>query len=203
MRALAIAWVVLGAGCSTGAARDVSTSQAAHAARDPAWRIAPGVPFVAQKSSDDCGPAALAMVLGHFGRPTGVDEIVARAPPADGGVTAGALRDLAREKGLAAFVVSGTLADLCDQVGRGRPVLVGLAKPIVAGRARAHYEVVVGVNRNAGLIWSLDPARGLRENTFDGFAREWVPTHQVAIIVLPRLSAGSASPPIPTRAPAG
>lgn len=185
VRAVALAVALLAAGCYTGGERDVSTAQAARATRDPAWRIVAGVPFVAQKSSDDCGPAALAMVLGRFGLPTTIEEVVSRDPPAEGGVTAGALRDLAREKGLAAFVVSGTFSDLYDEVGRGRPVLVGLAKPIAVGRARAHFEVVVGVNRAARLIWSLDPGRGLRENTFEGFAREWVPTRQVAIIVLP------------------
>jgi len=74
---------------------------------------------------------------------------------------------------------------LLDQVSHGRPVLVGLAKPMLGGRAAAHYEVVVGMNRERKLIRSLDPARGLRENTLEGFAREWVPTRQLTIIVLP------------------
>jgi ABC-type bacteriocin/lantibiotic exporter with double-glycine peptidase domain len=185
IRGAALACALLAAGCYTGGERDVSTAQAAQAAQDPAWRVVAGVPFVAQKSSDDCGAAAMAMVLGRFGFRVTVDEAVARRPPTDGGVTAGALRDLAREKGLEAFVVSGTFADLFGEIARGRPVLVGLAKPITGGRARAHYEVVIGINRAAGLIWSLDPGHGLRENTFEGFAREWVPTRQVAIIVLP------------------
>jgi hypothetical protein len=87
--------------------------------------------------------------------------------------------------GLQAYVVSGTFDDLFDQVGRGRPVLVGLAKPMTGGRAIAHYEVVVGINRRERLIRSLDPGRGLRENTLEGFAREWVPTRQVTIVVFP------------------
>jgi hypothetical protein len=43
-------------------------------------------------------------------------------------------------------------------------VLVGLAKPMVGSRAIAHYEVHV---------------RGFRTRT-----REWVPTHQVTIVIL-------------------
>ena len=32
-------------------------------------------------------------------------------------------------------------------------------------RALAHYEVVVAINRRARQLLTLDPARGLRENT--------------------------------------
>jgi ABC-type bacteriocin/lantibiotic exporter with double-glycine peptidase domain len=175
--------------CYRGSARAVSPAEAAVATRDPSWELVDGVPFVAQASDRDCGPAALAMVLAHFGAAASLEEVAARVPADDlrhgAGVRAGTLRDLARARGLQAFVVSGTFNDLLEQVSRGRPVLVGLAKPMLGGRAAAHYEVVVGMNRARKLIRSLDPARGLRENTLEGFAREWVPTHQVTIIVLP------------------
>ena len=193
--ALAAALLFAAAGCYTGSARDVSARQAASAARDPAWQLVSGVPFVAQKTDRDCGPAALAMVLAHFGVAARSDELVTPGAADGGGVRAGDLRDAARRRGLEAFVVSGTFADLFDQVGRGRPVLVGLAKPmsgLAAGRGLAHYEVVVGINRSQRLILSLDPARGLRENTLEGFAREWAPTKQVTIVVFPR--AGAPAP---------
>ena len=76
------------------------------------------------------------MVLAHFGVPASLAEVVSADPPRDGGVRAGDLRDVARAKGLSAFVVAGTFADLFEQLGHGRPVLVGLAKPITGG-ARA------------------------------------------------------------------
>ena len=43
--------------------------------------------------------------------------------------------------------MSGTFADLFTQVERGRPVVVGLAKPmaLTGGRSLAHYEVVIGL----------------------------------------------------------
>jgi ABC-type bacteriocin/lantibiotic exporter with double-glycine peptidase domain len=177
--------LVVAAGCYTGSARDVSTSQRLEAAHDPSWLVVDDVPFVAQHADGDCGPAALAMVLGHFGVEVAPAEIAGREAGSAVGVRAGTLRDVARAKGLEAFVVSGTFEDLFSQLERGRPVLVGVAKPIAAGEARAHYEVVVGINRQARLIRSLDPARGLRENTLEGFAREWVPTRQVTIVVFP------------------
>jgi ABC-type bacteriocin/lantibiotic exporter with double-glycine peptidase domain len=176
-------------------------------ARDPEWQLVPDVPFVPQRTAHDCGPAALAMVLAHFRVPAADAE---HPELAGGDVRAGALRDVARAQGLDAFVVSGTFADLFAQVGRGRPVVVGLAKPmaLTGGRALAHYEVIVGINRAKRLIVSLDPAVGLRENSFEGFAHEWAPTRQVTIVFIPRpadvaLWRGSRSPPAsPSRPPA-
>jgi ABC-type bacteriocin/lantibiotic exporter with double-glycine peptidase domain len=173
------------AGCYTGSARDVSASERLEATRDASWLVVDDVPFVAQHADGDCGPAALAMVLAHFGVEVAPGEITAREAAGALGVRAGTLRDVARAKGLEAFVVSGTFEDLFAQLERGRPVLVGVAKPIAVGEAKAHYEVVVGLNRRARLIRSLDPARGLRENSLEGFAREWVPTRQVTIVVFP------------------
>jgi ABC-type bacteriocin/lantibiotic exporter with double-glycine peptidase domain len=172
-------------GCYTGSAHNVSAAGLNVMTRDPAWRIVDDVPFVSQRTFRDCGPAALAMVLAHFRVPAPTDE---RPEFRQGDVRAGTLRDVARARGLDAFVVAGTFDDIATQVGRGRPVLVGLAKPmaLTGGRALAHYEVVIGFNRSRRLILSLDPATGLRENTLEGFAREWVPTGQVTIIVLPR-----------------
>ena len=168
--------------CYTGSARDASPVQIA---ADPSWVIVRGVPFVSQKNDRDCGAAALAMVLSRwFGRES-VDVVAALAPPGGAGIRVGALRDLARRRGLEAFVISGTIGDLAQQISLGRPVVVGLAKPMAGGRAAAHYEVIVGMNRAKGLILSLDPARGLRQNTLDGFAREWTPTRRVALIAFP------------------
>jgi len=178
---LVLALAIAAPACYSGSAQTIPASSMTALARDPDWEIVSDVPFVRQQTAHDCGPAALAMVLAHFRVPP------AGAPALAGGdVRAGTLRDVARSRGLDAYVVSGTFADLFAQVGRGRPVVVGLAKPMAftGGRALAHYEVVIGVNRARRLILSLDPAMGLRENTLEGFAREWAPTQQVTIVFL-------------------
>jgi len=172
--------------CYAGEARDVSPRRAAALEADPAWKFVHDVPFVRQRADADCGPAALAMVLGHFGVKASLEEVVALDPPDRVGVRAGTLRDVARAKGLQAFIVEGTFNDIIDQLSRDRPVLVGLAKPITGGRALAHYEVVVGIDKRDKRIITLDPGRGLRENSLEGFAREWVPTGRVTLIVFPR-----------------
>jgi ABC-type bacteriocin/lantibiotic exporter with double-glycine peptidase domain len=170
-------------GCYVGAAREASLDRIA---ADPDWRIVRGVPFIPQRGDVDCGAAALAMVLTHDGVPTSPSGLLAEAPPAGGGIAAGQLRAAARRRGLAAYVVSGTWDDLEQQVTQGRPVVVGLLKPILGGRARAHYEVVIGFNRKQRRVLSLDPAAGLREYSAAGFAREWAPAREVTLIVLPR-----------------
>jgi ABC-type bacteriocin/lantibiotic exporter with double-glycine peptidase domain len=169
--------------CYSGSAQTIPASSMTALARDPDWTIVPGVPFVRQQTAHDCGPAALAMVLAHFR----VSPVSGDAPELAGGdVRAGTLRDVARTRGLDAYVVSGTFDDLFTQVAKGRPVVVGLAKPmaLTGGRSLAHYEVVIGLNRARRLILSLDPAEGVRENTLEGFAREWAPTRQVTIVFL-------------------
>ena len=65
--------------------------------------------------------------------------------------------------------MSGTFDDLFAQVGRGRPVLVGLAKPmaLTGGRSLAHYEVVIGLNRSK----RLDPVARSRDRAAREYAR--------------------------------
>lgn len=180
---LVLALAIAAPACYSGSAQTIPSSSMTALARDPDWEIVSDVPFVRQQTAHDCGPAALAMVLAHFRAP----PLSAQTPALAGGdVRAGTLRDVARAQGLEAYVVSGTFDDLFGQVAKGRPVVVGLAKPLAftGGRALAHYEVVIGLNRARRLILSLDPAMGLRENTLEGFAREWAPTQQVTIVFL-------------------
>ena len=181
VRAVLVA-ALLAAGCYTGSARDVSPDGIR---AEAGWLRVQGVPFVHQRRDDDCGAAALAMALRYLEIDATEAQILAEAPPRDGGITAGALRDAARRRGLQAFVIPGSWDDLEAQLGRGRPVVVGLLKPIFGRRAVAHFEVVVGFNRSRRLILSLDPARGLRENSAEDFAREWVPAGRVMLVVFP------------------
>jgi hypothetical protein len=88
------------------------------------------------------------------------------------GFKAGALRDFARTRGLAAYIVSGRLIDIQLELEKGRPVIVGLQKRYPK-RFLSHDEVVVGIHPKQKRIATLDPARGWRENTWNGFLAEW------------------------------
>jgi hypothetical protein len=128
------------------------------------------------------------MVLRYWGVAVGVGDVVAGAGPASAagrGMRAGELRDYARAHGLDAFVVKGEPADLRAQIGRRRPLIVGLAQS-AGGAVTGHYEVVIGFNHRRRLILTIDPAAGWRESTFEAFAAEWVGAEQVALVVFRR-----------------
>ena len=113
---LVLAFALAAPACYTGSAHSLPANSVSALARDPEWRIVRDVPFVAQQTDRDCGPAALAMVLAHFGAAPAATPELAR-----GDVRAGTLRDVARGRGLEAYVVSGTLDDLFTEVARGHP----------------------------------------------------------------------------------
>jgi ABC-type bacteriocin/lantibiotic exporter with double-glycine peptidase domain len=166
--------------CYTGSARTVSS---ADIGAGEGWTLVRGVPFVHQRSQRDCGAAVLAMVLRYWGVPVAAQEVIAAYPQlAERGLRAGELRDFARRRGLHAYLIEAEPADLVTELERGRPLIVGLAKPY--GReAVAHYEVVVGLHRARRRVLTLDPARGFRENTVEGFASEWAPTRKLAVVI--------------------
>jgi ABC-type bacteriocin/lantibiotic exporter with double-glycine peptidase domain len=172
------------AACSTytGSARDFSP---ARLAREPGWIAVGGLPLVRQETETECGAAAVTMVVSYW---TGADpaRLLADIRPAPArGLSAGRLRRFARGHGLAAFLIAAQLADLEHEVRRGRPVLVGLAKPHRRGLL-THYEVVVALHPGRRLVVTLDPGRGWRQNTYAGLLSEWRPARGLALIVSPR-----------------
>jgi ABC-type bacteriocin/lantibiotic exporter with double-glycine peptidase domain len=179
---LALLGCVLASGCYLGSARSTTPAELA---REGGWEVVEAVPDVRQVAREDCGAAALAMVLGHWGYPVTSDEVAATDPPArQRGMTATALREFAHQKGLEAFLIQGQPSDLDREIGRHRPVLVGVMKRYLF-RYYPHYEVVVGINRQRQRILTLDPAHGLRVNGQDGFATEWARAGQLALVIFP------------------
>ena len=143
-----------------------------------------GVPPVRQIEREDCGAAALAMVLGYWGLPITRDAISAANPAAPS--TASGRRRCATSPadGSAAFLVEGQLADLERELGRHRPVLVGVMKRF-GQRLYPHYEVVVGMSRRDQRVLTLDPAHGLRVNSREGFTAESTAAGRLTLIVFP------------------
>jgi predicted double-glycine peptidase len=179
---LALAVAVIG-GCYRGSARTVSL---ADIGREPGWVVVRGVPVVRQQSAHDCGAAALAMVLAHWGVPDAAPEI-RRVVVADDarGASAGGLRQFARGKGLRAFLISGGQQDLAHELGAQRPVLVGLVQRYTGDRALTHYEVVIGLNPTTRRVLLLDPGHGPREDELASFEREWQDAGRLTLVVLP------------------
>jgi len=124
------------------------------------WYRAAATPVVRQHQETDCGLAALAMVAGSWGRTWSVDDLNRQLPPTDKGVKLGALRDLARARGLDAYAIKGTAKDLERELQAGRPVVLGLILPYDQGHNASHYEVAVAYNPRDGAVVTIDPASG-------------------------------------------
>ncbi len=171
------------AGCAyTGGARDFSPAELD---REPGWIAVRGVPEIRQRKPEDCGIAALAMVLAYGKAPATTDEIEAACPAAPGkGSRAGDLRDFARRKGLRAYLVRGVPEDFPRELARGRPVLVGLIQPYAAA-VLSHYVVVVAWHPERRILVMMDPARGCRRIGWEDFLREWDPAQRLMLVVFP------------------
>ena len=157
-------------GCYRGGARPTTATQLA---ADHDWLALLDVPVVQQAGERDCGAAAAAMVLGHFGLPTEQAAIrSASSLPDEQALSAGFLRVYLRSRGLKAFLIQGTLLDLERELKAGRPVLVGVIKPY-ATTNYAHFLVVTGFNRTARELAVIDPAEGWRQYSFEAFTQEW------------------------------
>ena len=182
MRVFIAVVTLLVGGCSSymGSATTLSSDAFRE---EPGWIVVRGVQPLRQKDEHDCGPTALNMVLNYW-QPERANEPLASLP-LDRQASAGELRDAARERGLSAFVVEGEPDDLVRELERGRPVIVGVAKP-TAKDAVAHYEVVVGMHRASRRVATYDPAAGVRQNSFGGFLTEWHAAGRVLLVVMPK-----------------
>lgn len=173
----------LGGGCYRGSAHTVSL---ADIDREPGWIVVRGVPVIRQESAHDCGAAALAMVLEHWGVPDASADIRRSVSTTeDRRVSAGHLRQFARDKGMRAFLISGAETDLEHELGAQRPVLVGLVQRYAGSRALSHYEVVIGVNPTTHRVLLLDPGHGPREDELASFEREWRDAGGLTLVVAP------------------
>jgi ABC-type bacteriocin/lantibiotic exporter with double-glycine peptidase domain len=187
---LCAAWLALAASACNVYSGSAKTLHSNALQQEAGWVFVDGVPELHQEHELDCGPTALAMVLGYY---AAVDpkRVLSELPVAQRS-SVSELRDLAKRHGFNAFVVEGKPDDLVYELRNHRPVIVGVAKPTVGGKAVAHYEVVVGMHRESQRIATLDPAVGLRQNTFSGFLSEWQAASRVLLIVIPKAKSAAA-----------
>jgi ATP-binding cassette, subfamily B, bacterial len=130
------------------------------------WR---GVPVILQASAYECGAASLAMILGHFGRKTKVQDCTECYGAGRDGVSAAAVARDARRLGLVVKTYSVTIDKL-----RTLPL------PLIAYWNFSHFVVVERVARSG--VHIVDPAVGRRrvpwaefDQSFTGVAMTFVP----------------------------
>ncbi|MEV5884836.1 peptidase domain-containing ABC transporter [Streptomyces sp. NPDC052020] len=105
------------------------------------------VPYVAQLSEAECGPACLAMVLGAYGRRTALRDLRTQFGVARDGASARRILEVARAHGLQAR----GLQVPADAIGSVR-------MPVIAHWDGGHFVVVRRAGR--GRVHVLDPAEG-------------------------------------------
>jgi ABC-type bacteriocin/lantibiotic exporter with double-glycine peptidase domain len=182
-RLLSLAMFCLSTGGCVGYTGSARSANPDVLKQERGWVAVEGVSLLRQQADHDCGPTALAMVV-RLHLPSLAVERITRGFDIHRRASAAQLRDRARELGLSAFVIEGTVEDLAHELEENRPVIVGMAKPTVTG-AVSHYEVVVAMHPETKRILTLDPAVGWQENSLFEFIREWTSTGSVVIIVLP------------------
>ncbi|KTG16311.1 MULTISPECIES: PA2778 family cysteine peptidase [unclassified Guyparkeria] len=109
----------------------------------PERHVIEEVPFHGQRDYQ-CGPATLAMVLAHGGRPASVDELIPKVflPGREGSVQPEMLATV-RRHGLIPFVIPGMMDAVLQEVGAGHPVAV-LQNLSLSWLPVWHYAVVIG-----------------------------------------------------------
>jgi len=164
----------------TGGARPIAPDELGSG-----WVRAAQTPVVRQRHETDCGLAALAMVAGTWGRPWSVADLNRQLPPTERGVQLGALRELARARGLEAYAIRGSAGDLERELSSGRPVVLGLVLPFDRSHNASHYEVAVAMNPRNGDVVTIDPASGAwRKRTKQVLELEWRPAGFATLVVV-------------------
>jgi ABC-type bacteriocin/lantibiotic exporter with double-glycine peptidase domain len=164
----------------TGGAHPVSPE-----ALGDGWYRATATPVVRQHQETDCGLAALAMVAGAWGQRWSVDDLDHQLPPSARGVKLGDLRDVARGRGLEAYAIRGTTADLARELSHGRPVLLGLILPFDRSHNASHYEVAVAMRPDDGALVTIDPASGQwRQRSREVLDLEWKAGGYATLVVV-------------------
>lgn len=151
------------------------------------------VPFHPQ-SEYQCGPAALATVLGHSGVPRTPGQLVEQVyvPQRKGSLQPemlGATRRAARLP----YVLAPSLKDLLREVANGHPVLVlqNLRWDLLP---QWHYAVVVGYDLEQGEVVLRSGTERRLVMSLDAFDRSWARAERWAFVALPpdRLPATAA-----------
>lgn len=180
----------------TGGAKPVTSAELV---ADTALLRAAPTPIVTQQSRADCGLAALAMVAGAWGRTWTVTDMARELAPTPSGVKLGALRDYARNRGLDAYAIKGTFADLATELRAGRPVLLGLVLPYDQNNNLHHYEVVVAMDPSGRTVITRDPATGdLMRRSHEVLDVEWKTAGYATLVIV-----GETTPVNSVRKPSG
>ncbi|MEE4300234.1 MAG: PA2778 family cysteine peptidase [Pseudomonadales bacterium] len=158
------------------------------AARAPELAAGPSVeltsvPFHPQQRWQ-CGPAALATVLGASGLPVTAESLVQEVwVPGRRGTLAAELLGATRRHGRIPWRISPSLTALRQELEAGRPVLV-FQNLGIGALPRWHYAVVVGLDADRGEVLLRSGTERLRRTPLRLFDRTWARSGRWAMVVL-------------------
>jgi len=131
-----------------------------------------GVPFHAQ-ADFQCGPAALAMVLGASGKPIEPETLRPQVylPGRQGSLQVEMLAAV-RRNGFVAIELKPSLSDLLAEIAAGNPVVV-LQNLALDWYPVWHYAVAIGYDMDANSITLRSGSERRNEMPLDAFDRTW------------------------------
>lgn len=140
-------------------------------------------PFFPQEAYQ-CGPAALATVLVQRGVETDPDALVGRVylPGREGSLQV-ELVAAARDQGLLAYPLDGTLDALMAEVAAGNPVLV-MQNLRLAAWPEWHFAVLVGYDREAQRFILRSGTEARHDMSFRTFLRTWHNAGRWAVVTV-------------------
>ena len=148
---------------------------------EPVTPYALDVPRMRQPNANACLAACAACVSTYWAVTSTPQSVIADlGKPPRGGYAIGDMRDWARDRGFAAYVLAGDLAILREHLAKGRPLIAVLEKK----PGRTHAVVVAGVAPDGRLLALMDPAQG--RNTvlpFSIFQQQWARARQAILLI--------------------
>lgn len=133
-----------------------------------------------QKGPSLCSVTCLSSVCRYWGvekDPHDIQKSLGKMP--EGGYTLRQLRDWAREQGLQAFVVKGSMAKLKSHTDKGRPIIVTYK----TGKHSNHSIVARSVAGDA-YIYAMDPKSGkMVKLAGDKFLPKWTALENPMLVI--------------------
>lgn len=140
------------------------------------------VPFFPDRT-DQCGPSALASVLGFWGAAVGPERLKAATyTPRLKGSLAIDLLLAARARGMRAEMVAGSLEVLKGELKAGRPVIAFINRGFRA-RPVGHFLVVTGYDEGRKALVTHSGGKRAGLWTYRRFSRAWEKTGRWALLV--------------------
>ena len=146
-------------------------------------------PYIPQVDQRDCGVAALAMVLKHFGSTYSLAYLREIAQTSREGTTALGLVQAAKKLGLETQAIKTDMS-LFDDPGVTYPFIVHVLK----SEGLQHYYTVFGQKKGKIIIGDPDPSKKIVQMDRETFAQEWT---GVALFYTPDESYETHQEPLP------